>query len=94
MKEDDFINEQQWDTITHFPVTRFSFKKALRLYPGRVEQAVGKELKQLHSCEAFVPQDATKLMPQQYEMDLESIMMVKEKQDESLKGRFVVDGRK
>ena len=34
VKEDDFINEQQWAAITHLAMIQYSFKKALGLYPG------------------------------------------------------------
>ena len=73
---------------------QYSFKKALKLYPGQAEVSVGKEFTQLHSRNAFAPQDATKLMPRQKKMALKSIMTVKDKRDESLKGRFYVDGQK
>ena len=63
VKEDDFLDKQQWAAVTHFAMMQYSFKKALKLYPGQAEAAVGKELKQLHSCNAFAPQHATKLTP-------------------------------
>ena len=55
VKEDDFLDEQQWVLVTHFAMTQYSFKKPPKLYPGRVEAAVGKELKQIHSRDAFTP---------------------------------------
>ena len=55
---------------------------------------MGKETEQHHSRNAFTPQDAAKLTPHQKHMALESIMRVKGKRDESLKGRFCANVRK
>ena len=93
VKEDGFFNKQQWAAVTHFTMTQYSFKKAPNLYPVHAEAKVGKDLEQLHSRDAFTPQDATKLTPWQ-KMALESIMAVKEKRDKLLEGRFMADGRK
>ena len=49
VKEDDFLDEQQSAAVTHFTMTQYSFKKALKIYPS-----VGKELKQLHRRNAFL----------------------------------------
>ena len=88
LKEDNFLDEQQWPAVTNFAMTQYSYKKALDLFPGRAKAAVGKELDQLHSRNAFVPQERQK------KMALEPIMIVKDKCDESLKGRFCTDGQK
>ena len=69
-------------------MTQYGFKKALRLCPGRAKAAVGKELKQLHSRDALVPQDITQLTHQQKKMALESIMTVSKKRNKPLKGLF------
>ena len=60
---------------------------------GHAEAAVGKDLGQLHSRDAFDPQYATKRMPHQKKMAIESIMTVKLKCYKSLKGRFFADGQ-
>ena len=44
VKEDNFLKEQQWAAVTQFAMTQYSFRKALKLYPGRAEVAVVKEL--------------------------------------------------
>ena len=63
VKEDNFLDEQQWATDTHFAMTQYSFKRAFKLCPGQVEGAVGIELKQLHSRKAFAPQGAPNTRP-------------------------------
>ena len=68
--DNNFLDEEQWATATHFSMTQYGFKKALRLYPGRAEATVGKELEQLHSRDAFAPQDIKNLTPQQKKMAL------------------------
>ena len=75
----DFLNEQQWDTATHFAMMQYGFKKTLSIYPDQAEAAVGKELEQLHSRNIFPSQDITQLTHQRKQMALKSIMTVKEK---------------
>ena len=66
-------------------------KKGLRKFGNKAEAAMGKELSQLHNCEAFAPVRPT---PAQRRAALESIMTVKEKRDGTIKGRHCADGRK
>ena len=93
-EDDTALTPDQWAVVTHFCMTQYSFKAALRKYPGRTEKAVGKELLQLHNREVYRPLDAAKLTPLEKAKALESIMTVKEKRTGDLKGRFVVDGSK
>ncbi|KAL7545710.1 hypothetical protein ACHAWF_009061 [Thalassiosira exigua] len=93
-EDDTALTPDQWAVVTHFCMTQYSFKAALRKFPGRTEKAVGKELLQLHNREVYRPLDAAKLTPLEKAKALESIMTVKEKRTGDLKGRFVVDGSK
>ena len=93
-EDDPLMSPDQWAAVTHFCMTQYSFKAALRKFPGRTEKAVGKELLQLHNREVYRPLDASKLSPQEKRNALESIMTVKEKRTGDLKGRFCVNGSK
>ena len=37
VKDNDFLNKQQWAIVTHFVMMQYSFKKALKLYRGRAD---------------------------------------------------------
>ena len=93
VKEGDILDGQQWASVTRYAMAQYSFKMALKLYPGCTKVAVGKEIEQLHSREVFTPKDATMLSLAEGDA-IESIMMVKEKRDKSLVGRSCVDVQK
>jgi hypothetical protein len=58
------------------------------------EEAVSKELLQLHMRDTFKPQNVKELSSEQKKGALESLMFLKEKRDGSVKGRTCADGRK
>ena len=93
-EDTDGINEDQWAEITHFAMTQYGYKAALRRFADGAETAVQKELLQIHNRDAFAPQFMKALTPEQRRRALESIMTVKQKRDDSLKGRLCADGRK
>ena len=93
-EDTDGINEDQWAEITHFAMTQYGYKAALRRFADGAETAVQKELLQIHNRDAFAPQFMKALTPEQRRRALESIVMVKQKRDDSLKGRLCADGRK
>jgi hypothetical protein len=80
-------------TIMHHAMTQYSLKKGLRKFKKVGEEAVSKELKQLHMRDTFTPQDSDNLSDTQKRGALESLMFLKEKQDRTIKGRACADGR-
>jgi hypothetical protein len=48
-------------TAMHLVMTHYSLKKGLRKFQKVGEEAVSKELKQLHMRDTFTPQDSGKL---------------------------------
>lgn len=84
---EDGLTENQWAAVVHYTMTQYSFKTALKKFPGRAEKAIGKELLQVHTRETFEPRHASKLTPEQKLAALEAIMTVKHKRNDSVKGR-------
>jgi hypothetical protein len=78
----------------HNAMTRYSLKKGLKEFQNMGEDAVSKELKQLHMRDIFLPQYSKTLSDEQKRGALESLMFLKEKRDGSIKGRACADGRK
>jgi hypothetical protein len=81
-------------TIMHHVMTQYSLKKGLKKFKEVGEEAVSKELLQLHMRDTFKPQDTEELSTNQKKGALESIMFLKEKRDGTIKGRTCADGRK
>jgi hypothetical protein len=52
-------------------MTQYSFKKGLKKFQDKAEDAVSKELMQLHMKDTFAPQDATELTEKQKKGALE-----------------------
>jgi hypothetical protein len=52
-------------TIAHHAMTQYSLKKGLKKFQGRADDAVTKELMQLHTKDTFAPQNATELTEDQ-----------------------------
>jgi hypothetical protein len=76
----------------HHAITQFSLKKGLKKFQKVDEDAVSKELKQLHTRDIFMPQDSKELRDEQKRGALESLMFLKEKRGGSIKGRACADG--
>jgi hypothetical protein len=75
-------------------MTQYSLKKGLKKFKKVGEKAVSKELLQLHMRDTFIPQDVSKLSPDQKGGALESLVCLKEKRDETIKGRACAYGHK
>jgi hypothetical protein len=75
-------------------MTQYSLKKGLEKFKKVGEEAVSKELLQLHMRDTFKPQNVRELSSEQKKGALESLMFLKEKRDEPVKGRTCADGRK
>jgi hypothetical protein len=93
-EERDGLDEDQWARVTHFVMTQYGYKAAVQRFEDGAETAVHKELLQIHNHDAFAPQHVEAFTFKQRKRALESIMTVKHKHDDSLKGRLCADGRK
>jgi hypothetical protein len=93
-KPRDYSQMHSHATIMHHAMTQYSLKKGLRKFQKVGEEAVSKELKQLHTRERFTPQHSNDLSDSQKQKALESLMFLKEKRDGTIKGRACAEGRK
>jgi hypothetical protein len=71
-----------------------SLKSSLKQWGDKAFAAVTSEMKQLHFCNTFKPKHWSELSKTQRQTVLESHMFLKEKRDDSLKGRTVAGGNK
>jgi hypothetical protein len=79
-------------TVMHHAMTQYSLRKGLKKFQKVGEEAVSKELKQLHMRDTFAPQNSEELSDEQKRGALESLVFLKEKRDRSVKGRACADG--
>ena len=87
------INDRE-EYITGVILTQYSVKAGLEKFGEQGQQAVTKELSQIHNMNRMVPLDATTLTTRQKRHAVSSLMFLKEKRDKSVKGRACADGRK
>ena len=73
---------------------QYSIKAGLKKFGVKGEEAVSKELKQLHDMLTFYPVFEASLTKQQKRDAIASLMFLKEKRDGQIKGRGCADGRK
>jgi hypothetical protein len=69
-------------------------KSIHKKFEKKGEEAILKDLLQLHMWDTLKPQDAKELSVTQKKGALESLMFLKETRDGSLKGRTCADDRK
>ena len=84
----NFLNEQ-----LHQSHTQMTAKRGIKKHGDWAIEALLKELAQLEDMNTFEPQQAQKLTHQQRIEALRIINLIKEKRDNTLKGRTCVDGR-
>ena len=80
-------------TIKHI-FTQLSLKQGLFKWKEKGEDAVAKELSQLHFCNTFEPANPSTLTKKEKERAIESHLFLKLKQDATMKGRMVAGGNK
>ena len=73
---------------------KYSAKKGLKIFKKRGVEAVVNEFKQLHERDTFEPQHYHELTKEQRDGALPSLMFLKEKRYERIKGRACADNRK
>jgi hypothetical protein len=76
-----------------FVTEQMNWKKGLKIFHDRGEEAVQAELKQIHDMEGFQPRHWHKLSAEERAQALKYLMYLKEKRDGSIKGRGCADGR-
>ena len=82
------------DNIHHMIFTQLNAKQGLKMFGEKGEEALVKELKQLHTKDVLDPMDANELT---YAMKKEAsnyLMYLTEKRCGKIKGRGCADGRK
>ena len=75
-------------------MTQLSMKAGLKRWKEKGESAVSLELSQLHFRDTFEPLDPKKLSKEERDKVLESHLFLKQKRDDSIKGRMVAGGNK
>ena len=86
--------DQNFILVAHYVMTQYSMKAGLKHFKERGEEAASAELKQLHWRDTFEPINPSDLTPEELKEVLESHMFLKEKRDQSVKGRVVAGGDK
>jgi hypothetical protein len=90
---DDHMNPA-YTLVAHHIMTQYSMKAGIKRFKERGEAAVTKELSQLHFRDTFEPIHPKKLNEQERKEVLESHLLLKEKRDDSIKGRMAAGGNK
>jgi hypothetical protein len=80
--------------VAHYIMVQYSMKTGMKHFKERSEEAVSKELSQLHFRDTFEPINPKELNDQERKEVLESHLFLKEKRDETIKGRMVAGGNK
>jgi Reverse transcriptase (RNA-dependent DNA polymerase) len=80
--------------VAHHIMTQLSMKAGMKRWKNKAEGAVTKELQQLHFRDTFEPIDPKTLSKQEYDQALESHLFLKQKRDDTIKGRLVAGGNK
>ncbi len=76
-----------------FLTEQMNWKKGLKAFAERGEEAIMKELKQIHDMEGFQPKHWNELTKEERAAALKYLMYLKEKRDGKIKGRGCADGR-
>ena len=88
------VGYEQNEALCHTVLTQYTLKKGLQVFGAPGEEAVYKELLQLHKRKVGEPRDATKLSPTQKTNALGYLMFLKQKRSGQIKGRGCTDGCK
>ena len=77
-----------------FTTEQMNWKKGLKVFGEKGEEAIQKELQQIHDMEGFQPKHWYELTKEERAEALKYLMYLKEKRDGRIKGRGCADGRK
>ena len=81
-----------WDHVVHYAMTQLSMKAGLKIWGTKGSQAVSNELSQLHLLDTFRPINPKSLSKSDYDKVLESHLFLKQKRDQTIKGKMVAGG--
>ena len=86
------------DTLKHMVgvimVSHYSLKKSINIFGYRAVKATSSELEKTHSMGTYKPMDATKIMKEQKQQALNSLLFVAENRDGRIKARKCAIGSK
>ena len=74
-------------------LTTYGLNAGLKKFGKAGEASIDKELNQMHDLNVFVPVEAGSLTREQKAKALQSLLMLKEKRDKTVKSRLLADGR-
>ena len=80
--------------VTHIVMTQLSMKASMKHWGEHGTGAVSKELQQLHHHDTFELVDPKMMTSEDFQEALKSHLFLKQKCDDSIKGRMVADGSK
>ena len=83
-------NDEEYIFLTE----QMNWKQGLKLFAEKGEDAISKELKQVHDMEGFEPKHWYNLTSKQQSKALRYLMYLKEKRCGKIKARGIADGRK
>ena len=86
--------EEDYTQIIGILMQQLSLRQGLQQFGEEGDDAAYAEMKQLHMRDSFAPKLPSELTKEQMEQVLESIMLLKQKKDGTIKGRNCADGRK
>ena len=92
LKGDKHGIEQEEEYL--FTTDQMNWKKGLKVFGEKGEEAIQKELQQIHDMEGFQPKHWYELTKEERADALKYLMYLKEKRDGRIKGRGCADGRK
>jgi hypothetical protein len=83
-----------YDHVIFMTMTQVSMKEGEKRWGKPARDAVSKELEQLQFRDTFEPVDHHTLSKEEYDQVLESHLFLKQKRDDTIKGRMVAGGNK
>ena len=73
-------------------MTQYSLKAGIEKFGADADEAILKEFSSIHLMDTFIPKKAGSLSYEQRKEALRTIMFLKEKRDDIIKGRACADG--
>ena len=83
-----------WDHVFNYTMPQLSMEAGLKIWGTKGSQDVSNELSQIHLRDTFRPINPRSLSKSDYDKFLESHLFLKQKRDQTVKGRMVSGGNK
>ena len=74
-------------------MTQLNIKDVLKAFGNKADEAILKEIKQIHTQQALMPRSRNNMSYEERKKALRYLMLLKEKRDGTIKARGCVDGR-